>query len=124
MIRKRGFDELLKLRYTSSLNKLTLRGTMAKEEAKKVKKEKRPTPLKRDIQNEKRRLRNKAFKSSVRTTIREFEETLAKGDSASIKQSLDAVYSLMDKGIKRGVFKLNKASRTKSRLAARAVVKA
>ncbi len=95
---------------------------MAKEEAVKVK-VKRPTPLKRDDQSEKRRLRNKAFKSSVRTAIRQFDESLPKGDDTLVKQNLDAVYSLMDKGVKRGVFKLNKASRTKSRLAARAVSK-
>jgi small subunit ribosomal protein S20 len=96
---------------------------MAKEEAAKAK-VKRPTPLKRDIQNEKRRLRNKAFKSSVRTAMRHFDEALPKGDKALVKQHLDAVYSLMDKGVKSGVYKLNKASRTKSRLAARAAVKA
>lgn len=95
---------------------------MAKEEAKKAK-VKQPTPLKRDLQNERRRLRNKAFKASVRTAIRQFDEILPKGDDAKIKENLDAVYSLMDKGVKRGVFKLNKASRTKSRLAARAVAK-
>lgn len=92
---------------------------MAKEEAAKGK-EKRPTPLKRDLQNEKRRLRNKSFKSSVRTAIRALDEALPKGDKAVIKQHLDEVYSLMDKGVKRGVYKLNKASRTKSRLAAKA----
>ncbi len=95
---------------------------MAKEEAKKTK-EKRPTPLKRDLQNERRRLRNKSFKASVRTAIRQFDETLPKGDEAKIQENLNAVYSLMDKGVKRGVFKLNKASRTKARLAARAVAK-
>lgn len=92
--------------------------------AEKKTKVKRPTPLKRDIQSEKRRLRNKAFKSSVRTAIRQFDETLPKGDVADIKKNLDAIYSIMDKGVKRGVFKLNKASRTKARLAARAVAKA
>lgn len=101
---------------------------MAKEEAKegkaKAAKAKRPTPLKRDMQNEKRRLRNKSFSSSVRTGVRKFEETLAKGDVAAVKESLNEVYSLMDKGVKRGVYKLNKASRTKARLAARAAVKA
>lgn len=95
---------------------------MAKETAKAAK-IKRPTPLKRDIQNEKRRLRNKAFKSSVRTAIRHFEENLSKGDDALIKQNLNDVYSIMDKGVKRGVFKLNKASRTKARLTARSVSK-
>lgn len=96
---------------------------MAKE-AKKEKKEKRPTPLKRDIQNEKRRLRNKSFKSSVRSAIRNFEEALPKGDAAAIKENLSNVYSMMDKGVKRGIYKLNKASRTKARLTARAAAKA
>lgn len=96
---------------------------MAKEEAKKTK-ERRPTPLKRDMQNEKRRLRNKSFKSSVRSAIRQFDESVQKGDAAAIKADLNAVYSLMDKGVKRNVYKLNKASRTKARLAARAAAKA
>lgn len=97
---------------------------MAKEEAAKKAKERRPTPLKRDLQNEKRRLRNKSFKSSVRSAIRRFDETLPKGEQAQIQVELNNVYSLMDKGVKRGVYKLNKASRTKARLAARAVAKA
>lgn len=96
---------------------------MAKEAAKKTK-ERRPTPLKRDMQNEKKRLQNKAFKSSVRTTVRRFEECVAKGDQAEIKECLSDVYSMMDKGVKRGVYKLNKASRTKARLTARAAAKA
>ncbi len=91
-----------------------------KEEVKKVK---RPTALKRDIQNEKKRLRNKAFKSKVRTAIRNFEEILPKGEAEAIKEKLNAVYSMMDKGVKKGVFKINKASRTKSRLAARSLAK-
>lgn len=99
---------------------------MAKEtdkDAKKVAKVKTPTPLKRDLQNEKKRLRNRAFKSSVRTAVRNFEDALPKGDAAEIKKSLSEVFSLMDKGVKKGIFKLNKASRTKSRLTARAFAK-
>ena len=96
---------------------------MAKEAAKKTK-ARRPTPLKRDMQSEKRRLRNKAFKSSVKTALRHFDESLPKGDEALIQEQLAAVYSMMDKGVKRGVYKLNKASRTKARLAARAAAKA
>lgn len=93
---------------------------MAKAEDKKKKKEKRPSALKRDIQHEKRRLRNKSFRSSVRTVVRSFEESVAKGDSASIKSGLSEVYSALDKGVKKGVYTLNKASRTKARLTARA----
>ena len=94
---------------------------MAKEAAAKVK-VKRPTAQKRAIQDEKRRLRNRSFKSEVRTTIRHFEEALPKGDFKAVQESLKDVYSMMDKGVKHGVFKLNKASRTKARLAARAAI--
>jgi small subunit ribosomal protein S20 len=92
---------------------------MAEKEEKKAK-VKRPTPLKRDLQNEKRRLRNKAFKSSVRSAIRRFDEAVPKGDVNESNQLLNAVYSIMDKGVKHGIFKQNKANRTKARLAARA----
>lgn len=101
---------------------ITHRGTMAKEKEE-VKKVKRPTALKRDIQNEKRRLINKAFKSKVRTAVRGFEESLTKGEPEAIKDKLNEVYSLMDKGVKKGIYKINKASRTKSRLTARVAAK-
>lgn len=93
---------------------------MAKETADKNKKKvKRPTPLKRDMQNEKRRLLNRDLKSRVKTTLRSFEEALPKGDAANVKEKLNAVYSVLDKAVKKGIFKLNKASRTKSRLTAK-----
>ena len=95
---------------------------MAKEE--KDKKKKRSTALKRDIQNNKKRLQNKIFKSKVRTSVRRFEDALTKGDEAQITETLNTVFSMMDKGVKRGTFKLNKASRTKSRFIARARAKA
>lgn len=95
---------------------------MAKEaEKKKETIARRPSAKKRDLQSEKRRLRNREHKSRVRTAIRNFDESVTKGDTKSIQEKLDEVYSLMDKGVKSGVFKQNKASRTKARLAARAV---
>lgn len=95
---------------------------MAKEEANK--KTKRPTPLKRDEQNEKRRLSNKIYKSQVRTAIRTFQDSLTGSDPEATKTHLSNVYSLLDKCVKKGIFKLNKASRTKARLAARSAAKA
>lgn len=89
---------------------------MAKEE----KKTKRPTALKRDAQSEKRRLRNRIVKSQIRTAVRRFEEALAKKDGSLTQEQLKEVYSLMDKGVKKGVFKKNKGNRTKARLAAKA----
>ena len=87
----------------------------AKEEPKQ-KKTRRPTALKRAEQSEKRNLRNRMFKSRVKTAMRQFQEASAAGDSSAITAKLSEVYSLMDKGVKRGVFKANQAGRTKSRL--------
>ncbi|MFI0435637.1 MAG: 30S ribosomal protein S20 [Parachlamydiaceae bacterium] len=97
---------------------------MAKQEEKKQKKIKRPTALKRDLQNEKRRLNNRVYRSRVRTAIRAFQESIGKGDEGVTTAKLNEAYSILDKCAKKGVFKVNKVSRTKSRLAARAVAKA
>lgn len=85
---------------------------------KETKKTKRPTALKRDIQNAKRRDINRQFKSKVRTAVRSLEEGIKAGEKSSIQEKLNAVYSLMDKGVKRGIYKKNKASRTKARFCA------
>lgn len=81
---------------------------------------KRKTALKRDIQNVKKRLENRMFKSQVRTAMRHFEDAVVKNETAQVQEALAKVYSLMDKGVKKGIYKLNKASRTKSRLTAKA----
>ena len=94
------------------------RGTMAEKEVKK--KVKKTTALKRDTQNIKKRADNRVFKSRVRTAVRRFEEAVTKNEQATIIESLNVVYALMDKGVKKGLYKLNMASRTKSRLAAKA----
>jgi small subunit ribosomal protein S20 len=92
-----------------------------KQDEKKPGKPKRPQAKKRDLQNSKKRLQNKTFVSQIRTAIRAFDKALSQKDTALTKESLNTVYGLMDKGVKHGIFKINKASRTKSRLTARAV---
>lgn len=84
-----------------------------KEETKKVK---RPTAKKRELQHEKKRLRNKAFKSKVSTAISAFKNSVNAKDASATAPNLNEVYSLMDKGVKTGVYKINKAARVKSRL--------
>ena len=86
---------------------------MADEKVTKLKK--RPTAEKRDIRNEKKRLINKAFKSKVATTQRKFQESLKGEDRDVVVSSLSSFYSMMDKGVKRGIYTKNKASRTKLR---------
>ncbi|MGH7890603.1 MAG: 30S ribosomal protein S20 [Thermodesulfobacteriota bacterium] len=75
-----------------------------------------PSAKKRHTQSLKARLRNRGFKATVTTAMRSFEEAVAKGDKTVMKEKLNSLYSLLDKGVKTGRFKLNKAARTKSRL--------
>ena len=89
-------------------------------EEKKEAKKKRPTALKRLIQNEKRNLINRTFKSRVRTALRAAQAALKGDDAEERKKAVSAAYSMMDKGVKRGIYKKGKADRVKSRLASRA----
>jgi small subunit ribosomal protein S20 len=91
---------------------------MAKEKEAE-KKVKVPTALKRDLQNEKKRIRNRSFKATVRTVIRGYEEALKGADDEQKKLHLSNVFSALDKAAKRGVYSKNKANRSKARLAAR-----
>ena len=80
----------------------------------------KPSALKRDLQSEKRRLRNRSYRASVLTSVRAFETSLGQKEAPeAIKLKLNDLYSLMDKGVKRGVYTRQKAARTKSRLTAR-----
>ena len=82
----------------------------------KSKKEKRPTALKRDLQSLKNKARNRSFKASVATSIRSFKDSISKNEKETVKAKLNEVYSMLDKGVKKGVFKQNKASRVKSQM--------
>lgn len=96
---------------------------MAKDQADKNKektaKVKRPTPLKRDMQNAKRNIRNRTVKSQVRSAIRQYEDTLAGGNASETQTKLSRAHSLLDKAAQKGILKKNTASRTKARLQAR-----
>jgi small subunit ribosomal protein S20 len=89
----------------------------APEEAKKAR-VKRPTAQKRHRQDEKRRVANKSVRSCIRTKIKGFreDETL---EAAQRTTNLNELNSLLDKAAKKKLFTKNKASRLKSRLAAR-----
>ncbi len=91
---------------------------MADEKTKK--KVKTPTALKRDRQNEVKRIRNKSFRSKVSTAVKAFQTS----EATQAPEKLSAIYSLMDKGVKKGVFKQNKADRVKSRMTSKLSAKA
>ncbi len=86
------------------------------QESKKVK---RPTQQKRQIQNEKRRLINKGSRTRVKTAMKTYLESLRGQDTEKKQSALSEFFSLVDKATKKGVFKQNKASRMKSRMASK-----
>jgi small subunit ribosomal protein S20 len=87
------------------------------EENNKLKKKKRPSALKRNIQSNKKRIINKSYKSKIRTATRDFETSLTeKSDQNSLKEKLNHIFSLYDKGVKKNIVKQNKAARKKSSL--------
>ena len=75
--------------------------------------------------NKRNRLRNKYYKTSVRTLIKLFFKNLeiyknsqTAENKQKLKEILSSIYSLMDKGTKKNVFHKNTASRKKAKLAA------
>lgn len=73
--------------------------------------------IKRNRQNEKRRLRNRAVRSEMRTRTRS-ALAAATGD-ADTEESLRAAIKTIDKAASSGVIHKNKAARDKSRLVKR-----
>jgi small subunit ribosomal protein S20 len=66
-------------------------------------------------QAEKRNARNRAGKSTLRTTLKKARTAIAGGDAD--KETLATSYSVIDKAAKSGLIKENTANRYKSRLA-------
>jgi small subunit ribosomal protein S20 len=74
--------------------------------------------------NERNRLRNRFYKSSVRTLIKVFFKDLEvykisknPEDKEKLKKILSSVDSLIDKGAKKNIFHKNAAARKKAKLA-------
>lgn len=74
---------------------------------------------KRARQNEKRNDINTARRSRIRTFIRKVEEAIASGDKEAAAAALKAAQPELMRGVTKGVFHKNTASRKLSRLAAR-----
>jgi small subunit ribosomal protein S20 len=72
--------------------------------------------IKRIRQNEKRRLRNRAVRSKVRTAVKIVRAALTEKSPAAAEALRETVRAL-DKAVTKGVIHRNTASRKKSRLA-------
>ena len=75
--------------------------------------------IKRNRQNEKRRLRNKSVKSSLKTAIRKFNEAVQAGDTAAAQTLLRDASRKLDKAVSKGVIHKNQAANRKSAIAKR-----
>ena len=75
--------------------------------------------IKRNRQNEKRRMRNKSVKSSLKTAVRKFHEATEAGDSAKAAELLRVASRQLDKAVSKGVIHKNQAANRKSSIAKR-----
>jgi len=75
--------------------------------------------IKRNRQNEKRRLRNKSVKSSLKTAIRKFNEANTSGDAETATALLRDASRKLDKAVSKGVIHKNQAANRKSAIAKR-----
>ena len=75
--------------------------------------------IKRNRTNERRRLRNKAVKSELKTAVRRFREAADGGDTAAATTALRSAAKLLDKAASKGVIHKNQAANRKSAMAKR-----
>jgi small subunit ribosomal protein S20 len=71
--------------------------------------------IKRNKQNEVRRVRNKAVRSEIRTRVKNVESAAAEGPDASA-EALRMAVKRIDKAASKGVIHKNQAANRKSRL--------
>jgi small subunit ribosomal protein S20 len=76
--------------------------------------------IKRNRQNEKRRLRNKAVKSELKTSIRVFREAADAGNSDVAVTAMRAACRKLDQAASKGVIHKNQAANRKSAIAKKA----
>mgnify|MGYP002680970854 FL=1 len=72
--------------------------------------------IKRNKQNEKRRLRNRVYRGSARTFVARARVALARQDLETMESATMAAVSALDKAAQKGVIHKNNAARRKSRL--------
>ena len=76
--------------------------------------------IKRNKQNEKARLRNKAVKSSLKTSVRKFREAADAGNLDDATLAMRTAARSLDKAASKGVIHKRQAANRKSAIAHRA----
>jgi small subunit ribosomal protein S20 len=76
--------------------------------------------IKRNKQNEKARQRNKAVKSSLKTSVRKFRDAADAGDTGAAAAAMRDACRDLDQAASKGVIHKNQAANRKSAIAKRA----
>lgn len=71
---------------------------------------------KRNLTNEKKKLQNAAFKSSIKTAIKKFETAVQNNNLEDAQTSFNLANKKLDKALAKGLFHKNHVSRTKSQI--------
>jgi len=72
--------------------------------------------IKRNKQNEKRRLRNRVYRGQARTSVARARTAIAGKDAEAAKAATLQAIAMLDKAAQKGVLHKNNAARRKSRL--------
>ena len=72
--------------------------------------------IKRNKQNEKKRIRNRVVRGSTRTFIKKAQVAIESGESKTSIEAVQVAISALDKAAAKGVIHKNNAARRKSRL--------
>lgn len=72
--------------------------------------------IKRNKQNEKRRLRNRVYAGAARTYIRKARTSIENGKLEEARQAAQKAISALDKAAEKGILHKNNVARRKSRL--------
>jgi len=72
---------------------------------------------KRIRSNERKRQRNVAVRTGVKTAIKKVEQAIAEGDLETAQANFSSAVSTMDSAVAKGIIKKNTISRKKSQLA-------
>ena len=67
-------------------------------------------------QSERKRIRNLRKKREVKETIKKVESLVSQKKIKEAKELLSKIYKVLDKSVKTGIIKKNKAAREKSRI--------
>ena len=73
--------------------------------------------MKRNLTNEKRRLRNASFKSSLKSSLKNVELIVEESNKEAAVKHLAEAFKKLDKSVTKGINHKNYVARQKSRLA-------